>query len=89
MVAWAAEFFAPHGLDVVISDQRTQRAGLFSTILASRAIWSLGWEIPNLKLQFDIYHCQIIHGDVLAARMLPIGHVRSPAFRATSRTAKS
>ncbi len=21
-------------------------------------------KIPNLKLQFDIYHCQIIHGDV-------------------------
>jgi len=42
-------------------------------------------KIPNLKLQFDIYHCQIIHGDVTMRlrEMMPIiGHVRSPAFLA-------
>ena len=35
--------------------------------------------IPNLKLQFDIYHRQIMHGDVTMAleRLLPmIGHVQ-------------
>ncbi len=35
--------------------------------------------IPNLKLQFDIYHRQILHGDVTMAleRLLPIiGHVQ-------------
>jgi hydroxypyruvate isomerase len=35
--------------------------------------------IPNLKLQFDIYHRQIMHGDVTTAlqRLLPmIGHVQ-------------
>ena len=35
--------------------------------------------LPNLKLQFDIYHCQIIHGDVTMRlrRLLPIiGHVQ-------------
>jgi hydroxypyruvate isomerase len=34
---------------------------------------------PNLKLQFDIYHCQIIHGDVTRRmrRLAPIiGHVQ-------------
>jgi hydroxypyruvate isomerase len=34
---------------------------------------------PNLKLQFDIYHCQIIHGDVTRRmrRLMPIiGHVQ-------------
>jgi 2-dehydrotetronate isomerase len=34
---------------------------------------------PNLKLQFDIYHRQIIHGDVLTGlrRLMPlIGHVQ-------------
>ncbi|MDQ0322614.1 hydroxypyruvate isomerase [Pararhizobium capsulatum DSM 1112] len=34
---------------------------------------------PNIKLQFDIYHRQIIHGDVLVAleQMMPIiGHVQ-------------
>ncbi len=36
-------------------------------------------QIPNLKLQFDIYHCQIIHGDVTMRlrEMMPItGHVQ-------------
>jgi hydroxypyruvate isomerase len=36
-------------------------------------------KIPNLKLQFDIYHCQIIHGDVtmrLRAMMPIIGHIQ-------------
>jgi hydroxypyruvate isomerase len=34
---------------------------------------------PNLRLQFDIYHCQIIHGDVTRRmrRLMPIiGHVQ-------------
>jgi hydroxypyruvate isomerase len=36
-------------------------------------------KLPNLKLQFDIYHCQIIHGDVTRRmrRLMPIiGHVQ-------------
>ena len=35
--------------------------------------------LPNLKLQFDIYHCQILHGDVtirLRAMMPVIGHIQ-------------
>ena len=35
--------------------------------------------LPNLKLQFDIYHRQVLHGDVATAlrRMMPmIGHVQ-------------
>ncbi len=35
--------------------------------------------LPNLGLQFDVYHCQIIHGDITTRlrRMLPlIGHVQ-------------
>jgi 2-dehydrotetronate isomerase len=35
--------------------------------------------LPNLKLQFDIYHRQIIHGDVTTAlrRVLPVvGHIQ-------------
>ena len=34
---------------------------------------------PNLKLQFDIYHCQIIHGDVtmrLREMMPEVGHIQ-------------
>ncbi|MDH8517178.1 TIM barrel protein, partial [Klebsiella pneumoniae] len=35
--------------------------------------------MPNLKLQFDIYHRQIVHGDVTMAlrQMMPmIGHIQ-------------
>ena len=36
--------------------------------------------LPNLKLQFDLYHCQILHGDVtmrLRALMPMVGHVQT------------
>ena len=64
-VAWAAEFFAPHGLDVVIEPINPRNVpGYFLNdfVFARDLINEL--KIPNLKLQFDIYHCQIIHGDV-------------------------
>ena len=35
--------------------------------------------LPNLKLQFDLYHCQIIHGDVTMRlrKLMPlVGHVQ-------------
>ena len=35
--------------------------------------------LPNVKLQFDVYHCQIVHGDVtirLRAQAPLIGHVQ-------------
>ena len=79
-VAWAAEFFAPHGLDVVIEPINPRNVpGYFLNdfLFARDLITEL--KIPNLKLQFDIYHCQIIHGDVTRRlrRLLPIiGHVQ-------------
>jgi len=39
-------------------------------------------KIPNMKLQFDIYHCKIIHATYHAdlRENVPIlGHIRSPA----------
>ncbi|WP_050386039.1 2-oxo-tetronate isomerase [Bradyrhizobium pachyrhizi] len=79
-VAHAAEFFAPHGLDVVIEPINPRNVpGYFLNdfIFARDLINELG--IANLKLQFDIYHCQIIHGDVTMRlrEMMPIiGHVQ-------------
>ena len=38
--------------------------------------------LPNLKLQYDIYHRQIIHGDVMMSieRLMPIiGHIQTAA----------
>ena len=79
-VAWAAEFFAPHGLDVVIEPINPRNVpGYFlnNFIFARDLINEL--KIANLKLQFDIYHCQIIHGDVtmhLRDMMPIIGHTQ-------------
>ena len=79
-VKWAAEFLAPHGLDVVIEPINSRNVpGYFLNDFpfAQNVIREL--KIPNLKLQFDIYHCQIIHGDVtmrLREAMPMIGHIQ-------------
>src|SRR6267378_396936 len=79
-VAWAAEFFAPHGLDGVIEpiNPRNVPGYFLNDFLFARDL-IVELKIPNLKLQFDIYHCQIIHGDVTMRlrEMMPIvGHVQ-------------
>ncbi|GLH79917.1 hydroxypyruvate isomerase [Bradyrhizobium sp. SSBR45G] len=64
-VAWAAEFFAPHGLDVVLEPINARNVpGYFLNDFGFARDLIRDLKIPNLKLQFDIYHCQIIHGDV-------------------------
>ena len=79
-VTWAAEFLQPHGLDIVIepiNPRSTPDYFLNDFGYARDLIGELN--IPNLKLQFDIFHCQILHGDVTMRlrEMMPIvGHVQ-------------
>src|SRR5689334_10110409 len=79
-VAWAAEFFAPHGVDVVIEPINPRNVpGYFLNDFPFAAHLIRELSIPNLKLQFDIYHCQILHGDVtmrLRDMMPIIGHIQ-------------
>ena len=79
-VTWAAEFFAAHGLDVVIEPINARNVpGYFLNDFTFARDLITELKIPNLKLQFDIYHCQIIHGDVTMRlrEMMPItGHVQ-------------
>jgi len=79
-LAWAAEFLASHGIDVVIEPiNKRDVPGYFVNDFAFARDLILELEIPNLKLQFDIYHCQILHGDVTMRlrEMLPIiGHIQ-------------
>jgi hydroxypyruvate isomerase len=79
-VQWAAEFLRPHGLDIVIEPINPRNVpGYFLSDFGFARDLILGMKIPNLKLQFDIYHCQIIHGDVTMRlrEMMPIvGHVQ-------------
>lgn len=76
----AAETFGPMGIDVLLEPLNRRDMGgylLDDFDLAGEIIASL--DLPNVKLQFDIYHCQILHGDVTArmrAMMPVIGHVQ-------------
>ena len=76
----AAGFFAPHGIDVVIEPINPRNVpGYFLDDFTFARDLVLELKIPNLKLQFDIYHCQIIHGDVtmrLREMMPVIGHIQ-------------
>jgi len=79
-VIWAAEFLKPHGLDVVIEPINSRNVpGYFLNDFGFARDLILELNIPNLKLQFDIYHCQIIHGDITMRlrEMMPIiGHIQ-------------
>ena len=71
---------APHGLDVVIEPINPRNVpGYFLNDFGFARDLIVELKIPNLKLQFDIYHCQIIHGDVTMRlrEMMPIiGHIQ-------------
>jgi 2-dehydrotetronate isomerase len=79
-VVWTAEFLQPHGLDVVIEPINARNVpGYFLNDFSFARDLIDELKIPNLKLQFDIYHCQIIHGDVTMhlREMMPItGHIQ-------------
>jgi hydroxypyruvate isomerase len=79
-VAHAAEQLAPRGIDLLlepINGRNMPGYFLNDFAIAERLIADLG--LANLKLQFDVYHRQIMHGDVVMAfrRLQPIvGHVQ-------------
>jgi hydroxypyruvate isomerase len=79
-VVWTAEFLAPYDLDVVIEPINPRNVpGYFLNDFGFARDLIQKLQIPNLKLQFDIYHCQIIHGDVAMRlrEMMPItGHIQ-------------
>ncbi|WP_108462590.1 2-oxo-tetronate isomerase [Devosia naphthalenivorans] len=77
----AAEIAAAHGIDVLLEPLNTRDMPgyyLNSFDMAAEIISEVGR--PNVKLQFDIYHCQILHGDVTTTlrKYLPItGHIQT------------
>ena len=79
-LGFACEEAAAHGIEILIEplNGRDVPGYLLNDFgLARRLIAELNQ--PNLKLQFDIYHRQIIHGDVIYGleEMLPItGHIQ-------------
>jgi 2-dehydrotetronate isomerase len=79
-IEYAAEKLAEHTIDVLlepINPRNMPGYFLHDFGTAAHIIGTLG--LPNVKLQFDMYHCQIIHGDVSMRlrQLLPIiGHVQ-------------
>jgi hydroxypyruvate isomerase len=79
-IRWCAGRLAERGVDLVLEPLNIRdNPGYYLTDfdLAAELIRDLA--LPNLKLQFDLYHCQIVHGDVtmrLRAMMPLIGHVQ-------------
>lgn len=85
-VGYACDQAGPAGIDILIEPiNRRDMPGYFLNDFnfAADLIAELGR--PNLRLQFDIYHRQIIHGDVLTGMrsLFPlIGHVQIAAVPA-------
>jgi hydroxypyruvate isomerase len=82
----AAATFAPLGIDVLLEplNRRDMPGYLLGDFdAAASVIERLG--LPNVKLQFDIYHCQILHGDILKRlqALFPIiGHIQTASVPA-------
>ncbi|OYV37292.1 MAG: hydroxypyruvate isomerase, partial [Rhodospirillales bacterium 20-64-7] len=80
-VRYAAEQLAAQDIFLLLEpiNGRNMPGYFLNDFTAAEAlIGELG--LPNVKLQFDIYHRQILHGDVVKAieRVLPIiGHVQT------------
>ena len=75
---WAAALAATHGRDVLIEPINTRDIpGFFLNFQdqAHRIVTRIG--APNLKVQMDLYHCQIMEGDVASKirQYLPTGRV--------------
>lgn len=82
-VAYAAERLDALGLELVVEPiNRRDMPGYFLDDFGYAAALIAGMKLPNLKLQYDVYHRQILHGDVirsLEALMSIVGHVQIAA----------
>jgi hydroxypyruvate isomerase len=77
---WTAERLAPLGLTVTIEPLNGRDVpGYFLNDFDAAAALVRELALPNLKLQFDVYHRQILHGDIATGlrALLPItGHIQ-------------
>jgi len=79
-VAYAADTLASDGLDLLVEPINARNMpGYFLNDFRYAGAMIADLKRPNLKLQFDVYHRQIMHGDVvtgLRAQAPIIGHVQ-------------
>ena len=79
-VSFAANAFGEKGIDLFLEPINTRNMpGYFLNDFAYAEKLIADLNLPNVKLQFDMYHRQILHGDVMMAfrAMQPIvGHIQ-------------
>ena len=80
-LAWAGDTLGAHGISACVEaiNDRVDNPGYFMSQprLSERIVREVGH--PHVRLQFDFYHWQIMHGDIARAfaEVLPlIGHVQ-------------
>ena len=77
-LCWAAEQAARQGVDVLIEPINTRDMPRFFLNRQDHAHELIAAiDAPNVKVQFDLYHCQIVEGDVAMKirQYLPTGRV--------------
>ncbi len=77
-LAWAAEQAARHGRDVLVEPINTRDfPGYLLNHQDEAHCMVQRIAAPNLKVQFDLYHCQVMEGDVASKirQYLPTGRV--------------
>ncbi|MBW4035599.1 MAG: TIM barrel protein [Proteobacteria bacterium] len=79
-VVRTAETLAAHGIDLLLEPINARdMPGYFLNDIDAAAAMIAELGIGNVRLQFDMYHCQIIHGDItmrLRNHIKMIGHVQ-------------
>ena len=79
-IAFAADYLGQHQIEATIEPINGRDIpGYFLRNFEAAARLIEGLARPNLKLQFDLYHRQILHGDVTTAlrRLMPlVGHIQ-------------
>jgi 2-dehydrotetronate isomerase len=79
-IEFACAAAAPHDITIVIEPINPRdMPGYFLNDFNFAANLIADMALPNLKLQYDIYHRQIIHGDVMTSleKLMPIiGHIQ-------------
>lgn len=78
---YAAEQASPMGIDILIEPiNGRDMPGYFMNDFNFAASLIAEQDLPNVKLQYDIYHRQILHGDVMKSLelLMPVtGHIQT------------
>lgn len=79
-IRWCAAQLAAEGVTLLLEPiNGRDMPGYYLNHVDAAAVLIEALALPNLKLQFDVYHAQILHGDITRRlqRLMPlIGHIQ-------------